>query len=72
MAEIETGVSWRLSPRVVLTGGWLVQSWWDLGLQETMSTNDDANILGFDGFFALRRNGFLAALRWRIATPAAN
>jgi Legionella pneumophila major outer membrane protein precursor len=52
VAELETGVSWRLSPRAVLTGGWLVQSWWDLGLQETMSGNDTANILGFDGFFA--------------------
>ena len=52
VAELEAGVSWRLSPRTVLTGGWLVQSWWDLGLQETTTGNDDANILGFDGFFA--------------------
>ena len=52
VAELEVGGSWRLTPKCVLTGGWLVQSWWDLGLQEIMSNNDDANILGFDGFFA--------------------
>ena len=52
VAELEVGGSWRLTPRCVLTGGWLVQSWWDLGMQEITSTNDDANILGFDGFFA--------------------
>jgi len=56
VAEIELGATWWLLPRFAVSGGWLLMSFWDLGLQETGNIGstpnlDDSNILGFDGFF---------------------
>jgi hypothetical protein len=49
--EIEVGGSWQWTDRARLSGGWMLQSWWDLGLQEITTNTDDANILAFDGYF---------------------
>jgi len=55
VAELEVGGTWFMTPRFAVSGGWMLMSFWDLGLQETgsMSTPafDTSNILGFDGFF---------------------
>ncbi|HZZ72678.1 MAG TPA: Lpg1974 family pore-forming outer membrane protein [Pirellulales bacterium] len=58
VAEIEVGGSWQLSERLLLTGGYLFQAWWDLGQSEIYTrtgngfdTALDSNILSFDGFF---------------------
>jgi Legionella pneumophila major outer membrane protein precursor len=55
VAEIELGGTWFVMPRLAVSGGWMLMSFWDLGLQETGSmsapTLDNSNILGFDGFF---------------------
>ncbi|MBI2825627.1 MAG: hypothetical protein HYX69_13165 [Planctomycetia bacterium] len=55
VAELEIGATWRVLPRLALSGGWNLQTWWDLGLQEVGSNSqpllDDSNILGFDSFF---------------------
>jgi hypothetical protein len=56
VAEIELGATVWVLPRFAISGGWLLMSFWDLGLQETGNIGatpnlDDSNILGFDGFF---------------------
>jgi len=56
VAELELGATWWLLPRFAMTGGWMLMSFWDLGLQETGTIGatpnlDDSNILSFDGFF---------------------
>jgi hypothetical protein len=52
-ADIEIGATWFVRPRFAVSSGWMLMSFWDLGLQETgsMSGLANANILGFDGFF---------------------
>ena len=59
VTEIETGLTGQLTRSVTLTAGYLFSAWHDLGFRDqfafatTLETNyDDANILGFDGFFA--------------------
>jgi hypothetical protein len=58
VTEIETGLSVQVLDRVTLTSGYLWSAWHDLGFRDQfafgtfLETNyDDANILGFDGFF---------------------
>jgi hypothetical protein len=59
VTEIETGMSVEMLRGVSLTTGYLWSAWHDLGFRDQfdfgtfLETNyDDANILGFDGFFA--------------------
>jgi hypothetical protein len=59
VTEIEAGMSVELIRGVSLTTGYLFSAWHDLGFRDQfdfatfLETNyDDANILGFDGFFA--------------------
>ena len=56
VAEIEIGATWWMLPRFAVSGGWMLMSFWDLGMQATGNIGatpnlDDSNILGFDGFF---------------------
>jgi hypothetical protein len=59
VTELETGVTGQLSCRLSVTAGYLFAAWHDLGIRQEHQLNtlqpisyDDANILGFDGFFA--------------------
>ncbi len=56
--EIELGTTWSPSDRLTLSAGWFFQAWWDLGMGEQQTsgplstvhyTNDDANIMSWDG-----------------------
>jgi hypothetical protein len=58
VTEIETGLTGQLTRSVTLSAGYLFSAYHDLGFRDqfsfatTLETNyDDANILGFDGFF---------------------
>jgi hypothetical protein len=56
VAEVELGATWWMLPRFAVSGGWMLMSFWDLGMQATGNIGatpnlDDSNILGFDGFF---------------------
>ena len=58
-AEIEVGGTWQVNRHASLSAGYFYQAWFDLGSSpEIVGANldfgnlDDANILGFDGFFA--------------------
>ena len=56
VAEMEIGATWWMLPRFAVSGGWMLMSFWDLGMQATGNIGatpnlDDSNILGFDGFF---------------------
>jgi hypothetical protein len=59
VTELEAGLTGQLSSRLSITAGYLFAAWHDLGTRQehTLVTlqpiaYDDANILGFDGFFA--------------------
>jgi hypothetical protein len=59
VTEIEAGLSSQLSRSARFSAGYLFSAWHDLGFRDQFqlqtlveSLNDDANILGFDGFFA--------------------
>ncbi len=59
VTELEAGLTAQVSCRTCLTAGYLFAAWHDLGIREEHQLNtlqpisyDDANILGFDGFFA--------------------
>jgi hypothetical protein len=59
VTEIETGLSVKMTRNIELSTGYLFSAWHDLGFRDQfafatfLETNyDDANILGFDGFFA--------------------
>jgi hypothetical protein len=59
VTELEAGVTGQVSCHLSLTGGYLMSAWHDLGFRDQDQLNtllpisyDDANILGFDGFFA--------------------
>jgi len=59
VTEIEAGVSAHLGDHVTLSAGYFISAWHDLGMRDTyefdlfqLSHYDDANILGFDGYFA--------------------
>ena len=53
--------SWQVAPYAFISAGWFFQCWWDLGQAENITAGtsfgplDSANILGFDGLFALVR-----------------
>ncbi|MFO0788749.1 MAG: Lpg1974 family pore-forming outer membrane protein [Pirellulales bacterium] len=59
VTELECGLTGQVSNRTAITAGYLFAAWHDLGIRPTHELNtlqpityDDANILGFDGFFA--------------------
>ena len=59
MTEIEAGLSGQVTCNTSVTAGYLLSAWHDLGYRDEfnfptfMETHyDDANILGFNGFFA--------------------
>lgn len=59
VTEIEGGVTAQVTRHAALTAGYLFSAWHDLGFRDEDQLNtllpvryDDANILGFDGFFA--------------------
>lgn len=60
VTEIEAGLTAYLGKHVNLSGGYLISAWHDLGFRDEYNFGgsfqllmyDDANILGFDGFFA--------------------
>ncbi len=59
VTEIEAGVTGQVTCHAALTAGYLMAAWHDLGFRDEDQLNtllpisyDDANILGFDGFFA--------------------
>jgi hypothetical protein len=59
VTEIETGLTGHITRNASITTGYLFSAWHDLGFRDEfafptlMETSyDDANILGFDGFFA--------------------
>lgn len=60
VTEIEAGVTAHLGKHVNLSSGYLLSAWHDLGFRDEygfggafeLLSYDDANILGFDGFFA--------------------
>ena len=56
VAELELGATWWVLPRMAVSAGWMLMSFWDLGLQETGNIGatpnlNNSNILGFDGVF---------------------
>ncbi len=59
VTEIEAGMTAHLGNHISLSSGYFLAAWHDLGFRDTydygqfqLSHYDDANILGFDGFFA--------------------
>jgi hypothetical protein len=59
VTELEAGISGQVSCHTCITAGYLFAAWHDLGFRQEHQLNtlqpityDDANILGFDGFFA--------------------
>jgi hypothetical protein len=59
VTELETGLTGQLTNNTTLTAGYLFSAWHDLGFRDQFdfptalaTSYDDANILGFDGFFA--------------------
>jgi hypothetical protein len=59
VTEIEAGLSAQVTCNSNLTAGYLFSAWHDLGFRDQFdfatfleTGYDDANILGFDGFFA--------------------
>jgi hypothetical protein len=59
VTELETGLTGHITCNTSISTGYLFSAWHDLGFRDEhnfltlMETNyDDANILGFDGFFA--------------------
>ncbi len=65
VTEIEAGLSAKLTKRSLLSAGYLFSAWHDLGFRDQFnfatqleSNYDDANILGFDGFFARLEFGY--------------
>jgi hypothetical protein len=59
VTELEAGVTGQVTCHAAITAGYLYAAWHDLGFRDEDTLNtllpvhyDDANILGFDGFFA--------------------
>jgi len=61
VTEIEAGISAQLADNISLSSGYFLAAWHDLGMRDQYDWTipglqidgyDDANILGFDGFFA--------------------
>lgn len=58
VTEMEAGITGQVSCHTCITAGYLFAAWHDLGIRQEHQLNtqqpityDDANILGFDGFF---------------------
>ncbi|MEX2091364.1 MAG: Lpg1974 family pore-forming outer membrane protein [Pirellulales bacterium] len=67
VTEIEAGATAQLTKRSFLSAGYLFSAWHDLGFRDEFVTSaatllenqyDDANILGFDGFFVRLEVGY--------------
>jgi hypothetical protein len=65
VTELEAGVTAQVSCNTAITAGYLFAAFHDLGFRDEHELNtllpttyDDANILGFDGFFARIEMGF--------------
>jgi hypothetical protein len=65
VTELEAGLTAQVSCRTAITAGYLMAAYHDLGFRDEHELNtllpttyDDANILGFDGFFARVEVGF--------------
>jgi hypothetical protein len=65
VTEIEAGISGQVSCNGRISAGYLLSAWHDLGYRDEFQLDnvfplqyDDANILGFDGFFARIEYGF--------------
>jgi hypothetical protein len=59
VTELEAGLTGQMTTNTRLTAGYLFSAWHDLGFRDQFNfptfldtSYDDANILGFDGFFA--------------------
>jgi hypothetical protein len=59
VTELEAGLTGQVSCQCRISAGYLMSAWHDLGFRDEADLNtdrlvlyDDANILGFDGFFA--------------------
>lgn len=65
VTEIEAGATAQVTCHTAFTAGYLLAAWHDLGFRDEHDLNtllplryDDANILGFDGFFARVEVGY--------------
>lgn len=65
VTEIEAGLTAQLTCRSLFSAGYLFSAWHDLGFRDQFNfatqledLYDDANILGFDGFFARLEFGY--------------
>jgi Legionella pneumophila major outer membrane protein precursor len=65
VTELEAGATAQVTCHTAITAGYLFAAWHDLGFRDTFELNtllpltyDDANILGFDGFFLRAEVGF--------------
>jgi Legionella pneumophila major outer membrane protein precursor len=65
VTEIEAGLTARITSRSLFSAGYLFSAWHDLGFRDQFNfatqledLYDDANILGFDGFFARIEVGY--------------
>jgi hypothetical protein len=65
VTELEAGITAQVSCSTAITFGYLFAAWHDLGFRDEHELNtllpttyDDANILGFDGFFARIEFGY--------------
>jgi len=62
--DVECGITWHLSKQARITGGYLIQAYHDLGIEQEIlgftqfGAPDDANILAFDGGFLRAEIGF--------------
>lgn len=61
VTEVEAGLAMNLTSNIIVSSGYFIAAWHDLGMRDEYDFNipglqlnnyDDANILGFDGFFA--------------------
>lgn len=65
VTELEAGLTGQVTCHTAITAGYLFTAWHDLGFRDEEELNtllplryDDANILGFDGFFIRAEIGF--------------
>jgi hypothetical protein len=68
VTEVEAGAAMNITNNIRLSAGYFIAAWHDLGMRDEydfsgvpglqLSHYDDANILGFDGFFARAEIGF--------------
>ncbi len=66
VTEIEAGGTLQVRDNIQISSGYFISAWQDLGMRDTytyggiseLSSYDDANILGFDGFFVRAQISF--------------